>query len=305
MNTQKTFAILNFCLALFLGLIASNVVFATAPTIYLSPEGADKQIGDSFEIAVRINTDGEKICVVRGEVVLSLLDCQNVQTGELISYPVISCNNPKFILSAPHCFTGDKLLFTLILTPNSSGSAKISFADVLAVGNAGATIPVSYSEGNYNISAPCTCGDWGDWQTNSCGEGSCGQSQRQQTKVRTCSPAGCDLETEKQCIEDENCSVLPSGNQGQNQAVEELEEPKELTGESSNSAPSEKIFSEPSPFVPTLPKDKGLAAMSVLVFKEIYGSTSKIIIMILSLAVLALLVIREIFKSRKKNKKVS
>lgn len=59
--------------------------------------------------------------------------------------------------------------------------------------------PQMFTKGIAWQSVQCTCGSW---QNGSCGSGGCNSSSRYQT--RTCTPSGCDVES--QCVNDPSCS---------------------------------------------------------------------------------------------------
>jgi len=51
----------------------------------------------------------------------------------------------------------------------------------------------------------CQCTNWSDWQDRGCGQGGCAQNQMWQERVRTCTPPGCDRESETRCVQDPRC----------------------------------------------------------------------------------------------------
>lgn len=55
----------------------------------------------------------------------------------------------------------------------------------------------------------CSCGAWSEWKNGACGGGSCSSEKRNQYRTRSCSPAGCDLEIQGQCVEDSACLPPP------------------------------------------------------------------------------------------------
>lgn len=57
--------------------------------------------------------------------------------------------------------------------------------------------------------ASCVCEEWSSWQDKSCGEGDCLEAQKLQVRSRSCSPSGCDIEKQTQCVDDSACVLLP------------------------------------------------------------------------------------------------
>ena len=94
--------------------------------------------------------------------------------------------------------------------PGGGTTAQIwcPFSNQLAVGEAGGPGGLLCT-GTYNYTPPvpptptppsCSCSGW---TNGSCGAGGCGSNQRQQT--RTCTPSGCDVQS--QCVTDSSCTA--------------------------------------------------------------------------------------------------
>jgi len=51
----------------------------------------------------------------------------------------------------------------------------------------------------------CQCTNWSEWQDRGCGQGGCAQNQMWQERTRSCTPSGCDRESETRCVQDSRC----------------------------------------------------------------------------------------------------
>jgi len=57
----------------------------------------------------------------------------------------------------------------------------------------------------YDCGEPCNCTSWSSWQNIGCGQGSCSATQMLQKRTRTCTPSGCNTQTETKCISHSSC----------------------------------------------------------------------------------------------------
>ena len=200
--------------------ILSFSVKAAGPSLYLLPATADKDIGSAFDVVVKINPAGEKVCAVEGQLLLSKLAVQKIDLAEGIipqTSPSFS-NNLYFLLGIPSCTTQEKTLFTIRVKSDTVGKATASFRNVDIIGE-GMSVSSAFVGGNYEITVPttpnvpiipsssCVCGDWGFWQNRDCGEENCALTQRLQERIRTCTLSGCDVEKQTQCINDSTCII--------------------------------------------------------------------------------------------------
>ena len=217
-NIILIFGIIGILIA---GFGFSNSAEAANPSVYVSPASQNKEVGDIFNISVRVNPAGEKVCVAEGKLLLDKLDVQDIKvaTDEGI-FPQTSpsfSNGFYFLLGIEGCTTQDKTLFTARVRAKSAGSAEASFQNVDIIGE-GVSISSDFSRGTYTITSPslppsteivsCNCDVWGAWQDGNCGDGDCTDSQRSQTRQRTCTPSNCDIEKQTQCVNDSYCNTL-------------------------------------------------------------------------------------------------
>ena len=217
-NTILIFGIIGILIA---GFGFSNSAEAANSSIYVSPASQNKEVGDIFNISVKVNPGGEKVCVVEGKLLLDKLDVQDIKvpTDEGVfsqTSPSFS-NGFYFLLGVEGCTTQDKTLFTARVKAKSAGSAEVSFQNVDIIGE-GVSISSDFSSGIYTLTFPslppsteiisCNCDVWGAWQDGECGDGDCTDSQRLQTRQRTCTPSDCDIETQIQCVNDTYCNTL-------------------------------------------------------------------------------------------------
>ncbi|MCD6080447.1 MAG: hypothetical protein J7J54_03215 [Candidatus Omnitrophica bacterium] len=193
------------------------------PSVFVSPANLTKNVGDSFDLAVKINPGGQKVCAVEGQLALSKLTVQKVSVADGIisqTSPSFS-NNFYFLLGIPGCTTQEKTLFTIRVKANAIGKAGVGFRNVDIIGE-GISVSSAFVGGNYEIIipetpvkvekeqkpsviSPCVCEKWSSWQNKGCGEGGCLETQRLQVRNRNCNPSGCDIEEQTQCVNDPIC----------------------------------------------------------------------------------------------------
>ncbi len=215
-----TILVLGFITVLITGFAFYNPVEAADTSVYVSPESLSKEVGDIFNVSVKVNPAGEKVCAVEGNLNLDKLSCLSITLGEgIMAQSSPSCSNLYFLFGIPGCSTKDKTLFTIRVRAKSAGTATIGFTGIDIIGE-GVPISSNSSEGSYSIVIPetilppitpiCNCDSWSSWQKGDCGEENCIPTQLLQTRTRTCEPVGCELEAEKRCIDDAYCASLPA-----------------------------------------------------------------------------------------------
>ena len=123
-----------------------QVVFADNANVYVSPATASKNVGVAFNIVVKVDPQGNKVCLVKGALSFSNLTCQSITTTSGImaqTYP--TCDNPSFNLGIQKCATVAKGIFTVSVKGNNVGQGKVSItlAKVLGAGTV-----VAFSENN-------------------------------------------------------------------------------------------------------------------------------------------------------------
>ena len=218
-NTILILGFIGFIGVLIIGFGVCSKAQAADASIYISPEQANKDTGDVFDIFVKINPDKQKVCVVEGKLNLSKLSCEKITMGSNISAQTSpSCDNLNFTLGIQGCTTNVKTLFTIKVKAKSAGSATANLTGVDVIGEG---VPVSFvaSNGAYTIKTSCDCGSW---KNKTCGGGSCSSEQRLQT--RTCTPAKCA--SESRCIADSSCVSAPLP---QNPLAEDKDKDKDKT----------------------------------------------------------------------------
>ena len=211
------------------------------PSVVVSPSSLTKNVGDNFDLAVKVNPAGQKVCAVEGQLVLSKLISQKIEVakGIISQTPPSFSNGFYFLLGIPGCSTQNKTLFTIKVKANAVGQANASFRKIDIIGE-GKSISSNFSGGNYKIVVPqapavgkktskpsiaktpavgkkvsklsvtktsCVCENWTSWQNEKCGENGCLETQMSQTRNRTCVPSGCDIEKQTQCVNDSTCVV--------------------------------------------------------------------------------------------------
>ena len=303
-HRKNKIIILALTAILIFGFGFSNKVKAEGPSIYISPTNLSKTVGNIFDISVKVNPSGQKVCVVEGKLALNKLSCQKITMGSAISAQTSpSCDDLSFLLGIQGCTTSDKTIFTVTVKAESAGSGTAIFTGIDIIGE-GVSISSTSLGGSYTITSPCTCGAWSAWQSGACGGGSCSSTQRLQTRTRLCTPSGCEAKDEYRCIEDSGCIPrLPAMETEEGEVEregvieqpteEKVEEPqKEETG-----IPEEITFPEEK-----IPQ-KSLLANLAVALKGITKSVLLTIVISLCLVGLVAIGAREWWLFQKKRKK--
>ena len=134
-----------------------------AAVLYLEPENGQYYQGDTFIINLKVNTEGEEINTVEGNLKFSrdLLKFIDFIKGDSIlslwvQEPAYFKEEGKisFLGGIPDGFRGDGKILSIVLQTISLGEAKISFQDISKVllnDGKGTPAQLSFSEGNYQI----------------------------------------------------------------------------------------------------------------------------------------------------------
>jgi len=148
---QNKILIIVFIGILITGFGVWRVVEAADSSIYVSPAQADKKIGDTFDISVKVSSGGQKVCVVEGKLNLNKLSCQKITMGSGISAQISpSCDDLSFILGIQGCVTSEKTLFTVRVEAKNTGTGTAGFTGVDIIGEG---VPISFisSGGTYTL----------------------------------------------------------------------------------------------------------------------------------------------------------
>ena len=208
-------------------LLSQGVFAQNKPILVVSPPTSTKNVGESFDLVVKVLPAGEKVCAVEGQLLVSKLVVQNIiVAGDIMpqTSPSFS-NNLYFLLGVPNCTTQEKTLFTVKVKGQSVGEASAAFGEVDIIGE-GKSISSDSNSGKYQIVAlkmkkkapgkestaqkvvkPCTCGKWTSWQDKGCGGEGCLETQMLQVRTRTCVSSGCDVERQTQCMNNASCVI--------------------------------------------------------------------------------------------------
>jgi len=297
MKNTKTKIILSAIIFLSVAGFA-GIVFAAGPFLYVSPASLTKTVGSTFGASIGVNASGSKVCAVEGTLVFNNLSCQSITlASDATPQSSPTCSNPHFLIGVPSCTTADKVLFTVSVKAGNAGTASISFTGVDIIGE-GVSISSSSIGGSYTLISPisptCSCTAWSSWQSGICGGGDCPSTQRLQTRTRTCTPAGCNIENESRCIEDSSC--VPVG--------EEVVPPKEEV-----IPPKEEVVPPEKKIVTIPPEERvlgeGLAPLLLASLGVIRESAWMMILTTFCFVGLIVIGIREWELARKKKKNIS
>jgi len=128
----------NKFLQIFIGILFSIFIplGARAATLYLLPQSQIIHQGETFLIEVRLDTEGEEINAIEGNInlPLDLLEFIDFSKGESIlslwpKEPIISDNSLSFIGGAPGGFKGEERIGRIILKGKMEGKGEINFKE--------------------------------------------------------------------------------------------------------------------------------------------------------------------------------
>lgn len=142
-------AIIYFSAVVISIIICNQTAFAS--TVLVSPASGNNVAGTEFSTTINLNSEGEKVCVVKGVLDFNNLTCKSITiNSELMPQTIPSCSNPEFVLGIPGCTESDKNLLTVSTFGVSAGQAKLSLENIEIIG-AGTMITSIVNNGLYNI----------------------------------------------------------------------------------------------------------------------------------------------------------
>lgn len=157
MNKNKITILTLGCVGiLIVGFGFTNLVEAANPSVYVSPTNQSKEVGDTFNIFVKVDPAGQKVCMVEGTLLLDKLSCQSVSpNSDLMASPdnKLTCSNLYFSLGIPTCTTENKTLFTVTVKAENAGTATANFSGIDIIGE-GVPISSIFSGGTYSLIIP-------------------------------------------------------------------------------------------------------------------------------------------------------
>ena len=128
-------------------------VYAASSTFSILPSTGSIDFGTMFNVAVQINPQGNKTCVVMGTLSFDNLTCVSVAVAPgFMAQTTPTCSKPSFVLGIPRCTTAVKNMFSFSVKGNNVGQATVSFTGVRAIG-VGKVVASAVSGGAYSIVA--------------------------------------------------------------------------------------------------------------------------------------------------------
>ena len=170
---------------------ASQMVCAANSVLSPLPVSLDSTVNTSFNISVKIDPVGNKVCLVKGTVNFSNLTCKNITVASgVMAQTIPTCTNPSFTLGIPKCTTVAKDILSVAVAGSNVGQASLFFTNVRVIGP-GTNVAFTSQNGIYGItavptetsepeSAPVTNTDTVNQQTNETIQGNTTQSQTPQ-----------------------------------------------------------------------------------------------------------------------------
>ena len=151
MNSKKI--ILLSAIVIFGALTLGQSVYAANPTLSILPTTVSKNIGTAFNVSLQLDPQGNKVCVVKGNLSLNALTCRGITVVPgLIAQTTPTCKSPSFTLGIPQCTTVAQNLLTVSVKGDSVGQATASIAGTKVIG-VGVVVASTVNGGTYNITA--------------------------------------------------------------------------------------------------------------------------------------------------------
>jgi len=136
------------------GLLGMNqMVYADNSTLFVLPASLNSPVGAPFNVSVQLNPVSNKVCVVKGALVINNLTCQSITVANGVMVQVApTCAAPNFTLGIAKCVTTTQNLFSVSVKGTQAGQGSIALTDIKVIG-VGANVAFSLQGGVYNISA--------------------------------------------------------------------------------------------------------------------------------------------------------
>lgn len=128
-----------------------QAAFATSAVLSTSPVSATNTVGVPFNVTVQVDPANNKVCVVKGTINVSNLNCQNIILASgVMAQTAPTCAAPNFTIGIPKCATTPANLFTVSVTGAQVGTSTLTLTNVKVIG-AGSDVPNIIQNGAYNI----------------------------------------------------------------------------------------------------------------------------------------------------------
>ena len=194
-------------------------VHAASSILSVSPATASKTVGTTFNVSVKVDPQGNKVCVVKGTLSFTNLTCQSITLASGIMAAVSpTCASPSFTLGIPTCTTAVQNMLTVSVKGNNAGQANASVAGAKVIG-AGTAVVFTANGGTYNITAvpvptptptttptttptPTSCTP--NWQMSEWSACTDSQQTRTVTDLNNCGITTDEPETIQSCVEQTN-----------------------------------------------------------------------------------------------------
>ncbi|MBU2539885.1 hypothetical protein KJ786_01890 [Patescibacteria group bacterium] len=113
----------------------SQIVFADSSMLSVSPASLNSTVGKAFNVSVRIDPTGNKVCVIKGTLILNNLSCQAITVASgLYAITTPTCASPSFILGIPKCTTTAQSIISVSVKGVKAGQSNLSFTGVKVIG---------------------------------------------------------------------------------------------------------------------------------------------------------------------------
>jgi len=119
--------------------------------VYVTPATATKNVGNSFEVSVGVETTASKVYAVEGTLMFNNLTCKGITVADGVTAQTSpTCAKPYFLLGIPSGTNTGKVLLSVAVNAGTAGAASISFTGVDIVGE-GVSLGSGSTVGSYTV----------------------------------------------------------------------------------------------------------------------------------------------------------
>lgn len=124
---------------------------STVPSIYVTPTGITKNVGEVFSTSINVNASESKVYAVEGTINFKNLSCESIDIADgLMAQTTPTCAKPYFLVGIPNGTNKDTAILNIKVKGVSAGEATISVSNVDIIGE-GKSIGTNSTNGVYTI----------------------------------------------------------------------------------------------------------------------------------------------------------
>ncbi len=124
---------------------------STAPSIYVTPTGITKNVGEVFSASINVNPTSGKVYAVEGTIDFKNLSCDSVVVVDgMMAQTTPTCAKPYFLIGIPNGTDKDTSFLNITVKGVDFGLANVNIINVDIIGE-GKSIGTNSTNGVYTI----------------------------------------------------------------------------------------------------------------------------------------------------------